>query len=305
MNRLTYTSEKAFLRALQISSDQLAILIEGRDDKYFYDQLCSPTFGHVRAGVRSAQELPGGASGKQTLLKLYDYLRPRARLFHEFKGKKIAVLFFLDKDVDDYAKRQKRSEHVVYTEYYDHEAYLFREGNSIKAIAAAAEADENKVKAWLGDAQQWRHKASDRWKDWVKLCLFANLRKIHGVYNYGATSRLNVPLHGNVNAAEFARRRAELEVKSGLSRSQFKRAFNRVAAKIETAYASDQAEKVFKAKWYSAIAETETRQAAGSYPINGNALGGRLPACLVLTMNFEEPWAEWFRNPVRALIARL
>ena len=129
MSRLTYTSEKAFLRALQISSDQLTILIEGRSDTFFYDHLCSPIFenSHVRARIRRSRELPGGAQGKAALLKLYDYLRSRAKLFHEFKGKKIAVLFFLDKDVDDYARRNKRSEHVVYTEYYDHEAYLFRE----------------------------------------------------------------------------------------------------------------------------------------------------------------------------------
>ena len=52
-------------------------------------------------------------------------------------------------------------------------------------------------------------------------------------------------LKGNVNPAEFARRGAKLEVKSGLSKSQFEKAFNRVAAKIEAAYAIDQAERVF------------------------------------------------------------
>jgi hypothetical protein len=229
----------------------------------------------------------------------------RAKLFHEFKGKKIAVLFFLDKDVDDYARTQKRSEHVVYTEYYDYEGYLFREGKLVEAVAAAAQADLSKVKSWLGDTQQWRRRASDRWKDWVKLCLFANLRKLHGVCNYGASSRINIPLHGAVTSSELGRHVSELEAKSGLSKSQFQLAFNRIAAKVDLAYAEDQAEKVFKAKWYSAIAQTEVKQAAGTYPIDENGLGSSLAKCLLLTLSFDEAWTEWFRNPIRALLARL
>src|SRR5271156_729594 len=109
MSRLTYTSERAFLRAVQISTDQLSIFIEGRQDTFFYDRLCSPTCeqAQIAVRIRRAHELPGGASGKQALLKWYNFLKSRAMLFHEFKGKKFAALFFLDKDVDDLARTQK------------------------------------------------------------------------------------------------------------------------------------------------------------------------------------------------------
>jgi hypothetical protein len=36
-----------------------------------------------------------------------------------FKGKNTGVLFFLDKNVDDLLRKQRRSEHVVYTQYIE------------------------------------------------------------------------------------------------------------------------------------------------------------------------------------------
>jgi hypothetical protein len=307
MTRLTYTSERAFLRAIQISSDQITVFVEGREDTYFYDRLCSPTCeeSQIRIRIRRAHELPAGAPGKPALLKWYNFLKSRGKLFHDFKGKRLATLFFLDKDVDDLARIQKRSGHIVYTEYYDFEGYLFREGDVVRAIAAAAQVDERRAVRWLGPAQEWRRRASERWKDWVKLCLFANLRKLPGVCNYGAYSQLNTPLSDKVDSVELARRRAELESASGLGRKQFERAFRRVAARVDSAYAADRAERVFKAKWYPAIAEDEIRRSAGSYPINGTGLRSRLPECLLLTLNFDESWSEWFKGPLRALIARL
>jgi hypothetical protein len=134
MSRLTH-SLAGYRRAMQMSRTQIFAFVEGQTDPYFYDKICEAVCqpSTVSYEIRRAQELPGGTGGKVALLALYDYLRRMSSLLDNFKGKTTGVLIFLDKDVDDLLRIQRRSEHIVYTKYYDLENHLFIHGNLTEA----------------------------------------------------------------------------------------------------------------------------------------------------------------------------
>lgn len=116
MTRLRHT-ERALARTLQMSRIDIFVFVEGWGDRYFYDKLCRLVSGKFSATfqVRTSQEIGVNTSGKSALLDFFAYLRSKKLLFHEFKGKKLAVVFFADKDIDDIQRIQKRSYHFIYT----------------------------------------------------------------------------------------------------------------------------------------------------------------------------------------------
>jgi len=307
MKRLTH-SLKAYLRYMQMSRHQLFAFVEGKvTDPYFYgkicDSVCQPA--GISYEICRAQEVSGGSGGKQALISFFEYLRRKAALIGAFKGKSTAAIFFLDKDVDDFLRTQRRSEHIVYTSYYGVENHIFVEGDLVEAVAASASMDYQEVVASLGDYERWRREVAQRWKAWVTLCLFVARRKINCECNYRVTSRVNSPLHGPVDPNAYADRLARVQNQSRLTNKQFKRAFRRVSKLVDDIYAQDEHDRIFKGKWYAILLAATIRNIAGNRPINSAGLETRLPSNVMLTLDFEEPWAEYFKEPVRDLVNRL
>jgi hypothetical protein len=154
MTRLAH-SFSAYLRYMQMSSRPLFVFVEGkRTDPHFYGEICGSVCrtSEISYRICRSRELANGHGGKQTLISFFEYLRRKCALVHAFKGKSTGVLFFLDKDVDDLLRTQRRSPHVVYTRYYDVENHIFREADLIRAAAASASLDQQEVLlgvAWL------------------------------------------------------------------------------------------------------------------------------------------------------------
>ena len=122
---------------MQLSTNNLFVFVEGWSDRYFYDTLaesrCTPVGLSHR--VSTAQEISTRSVGKSGLLEFFEYLRRRGRLLSELQGKKTAIMFCFDKDVDDFRRVTKRSLHVFYTEHYDIENHLCIHGNILSAAA--------------------------------------------------------------------------------------------------------------------------------------------------------------------------
>lgn len=306
MRRLTH-SLAGYRRAMQMSRNQIFAFVEGQTDPYFYDRICESVCQPLGVSyeIRRAQELPGGTGGKAALLALYEYLKRMSSLLDNFKDKSTGTIIFLDKDVDDLLRKQRRSEHIVYTKYYDLENHLYIHGDLGKAAAASASMERSLVVTRIGNYEQWRQTVAEQWKEWIKLCLFTRKRKINSECNYSVASRINNPVHGPVDMIAHHQRVAILESRSGLPPMKFRRAFRNISHFVDGLYARGEHDRIFKGKWYSIFLEQEIKNIAGVRPINANGLVGRLPIALALTLNFDEPWAEHFKEPVRKLIRRL
>ena len=171
---------------MQMSTFSLFVFVEGLTDRYIYSQIADSECRNLGTNFSlvTAEELLGSGGGKAVLLSFFDYLKSRASLVDVFQSKTTASIFFLDKDVDDFLRRKRRSDHVVYTETYDIESYLFIHGDLCQATAASAPLDIGSVRTGIGDYNKWRYRAAVTWKNWVTLCLFAHTRVISSTY-YG------------------------------------------------------------------------------------------------------------------------
>lgn len=306
MSRLKY-SAKGFIRSLQVSRNDVFAFIEGWSDRYFYDRVCE----HACRGtgltydVRTAQELPAGTGGKTALVGFFLRLRRRKMLLHEFKGKKLAIIFFLDKDIDDLMKLRRRSKHIIYTEFYELENHLIRQTNLCEVAAAAASLDVESIRAVIGDQSEWMFRAATEWKDWVKLCATAQLLNANCGCTYSSHSQINDGPYGGVNGARLSRLAGELRVATGLPLNEFQAIVDRMSVRIDRIYASSRHDRVFKGKWYAKFLAEDVRRAADGRPYNGNGLETRVHAIAGAKLDFGQAWAGYFKVRISSVIQAL
>jgi hypothetical protein len=308
MDRLRH-SFQGYRRKMQMSSYQIFVFVEGKiNDPYFYGEICRTVVGQsnrIRYTIRQATDIPGGTGGKPALIAFFLYLKQNSALLDNFKGKKTGSLFFLDKEVDDLLRKQRRSEHIVYTQYYDVENHIFVEGDLAKAAAAAASMDYQQIIAGLGDEKKWRYQVAEKWKEWVKLCLFARKKDIGCECTYSNPSKVNNPLYEWLDSTAYAQYLKVLENRSGLSSVQFKNAFKRVSKPVDDFYLVGEHDRIFKGKWYAGFLEAQIKTIAQNTPFNSKTLSNRLITAITMTLDFQAPWAEHFKAPFNKLVQKL
>jgi len=291
---------------MQISRHSVFVFVEGKKvDPYFYGKIagsvCQPK--GISYSLCKASEISGDGGGKQVLLSLFQYLRKKSALIDNFKGKKMAVIFYLDKDVDDILRTTRRSSHLVYTTYYDVYNHIFVEGKLAEAICAAASLDSQSLQSKLGDCRAFRYNLALQWKDWVKLCLFTAKKKVNCRANYRVTSQVNNSANGSLNHTSYAQVINTLKSRLGLTVQQFNRAFHRVSRLVDKMYSDDQHDYVFKGKWYCFLFTSYVRKRYSTADCHG--LDSRLPSNMALTLDFNQPWADHFKQPLKQIIQTL
>jgi hypothetical protein len=306
MTRLHHSFE-GFWKLLQISAVRLFAFVEGPSDSPFYDGICAQVcrLRGIHYQVRTAVELPGATGGKPGLLNYFQALRQRHGLLTSFKGKKMAIVFFLDKDVEDISRRKKRSPFLIYTRWYDVENHIIENCNIIRAAITAAGLDQQTLEPFLSDSMAWRRSAANRWKEWVTLCLFARLQGLNCDCSFGSHSRVNRPSHGSVDSAAVKRSLAGMRSALGLGASEFARRYQGVSSFVDKIYARDEFDRIFKGKWYAHFLEQDLQTWANGRPILLNGLGSRFVACAVSTLEPQNSWSNHFRNPIEKIVSNL
>jgi len=286
-----------------MSRKDIFAFVEGWSDRYFYDRVCEVGCAGIGLApeVRTASELPGGTGGKQALVEFFLYLRRAKLLLHNFLGKKLAIVFFVDKDIDDILKIQKRSHHFIYTEHYHLENYFYLNTNICETAAVVSALDLHSVEGVIGNQQAWMQRAATEWKEWVKLCTVARLLRVAGIYNFSVTSRVHAGPYQPLNTGQLAAFIGQLQVASGLSPLQFKRRIDRVSALIDRIYATGQHDRVFKGSWYGGFLSLDLKSAAGGRAYNANGIEERVKTAALAKLDFTQPWAEYFTNSVSSL----
>jgi hypothetical protein len=304
MSRLV-RSPQGFVRALQISRVTLHVFVEGAIDSYFYGQICQAELpGAFTYDLRRSDQLPTPGEGKTHLLKLFESMKRRGLLVIDFKGHKSALVFCLDKDVDDMRRRSRTSPHLVYSQYYEVENYAYRHGKLVRAVATVCYRDTSEVARLIPNPDEWSSRAAALWSDWLKLCLFGSLRKVTRVVaHFDAPSAVNPVWCQKADPTLFATKLAEVEVSSGKTAQAFRRSFSRLSKNVDDLYARGEHDRLFKGKWYRLILSSELTQAEIATGGALKALPDRLTSSLLQSLDFSEPWAEYHRHAIRGLIA--
>jgi hypothetical protein len=295
---------------MQMSSKQIFVIVEGNEvDPFFYGEICL-SLAKKRPflyEILAASNLPQahGSGGKETLLTFFSYLRRRSVLCSTFNGKTTAVVFYADKDIDDILKVCKRSRHLIYTLFYEVENHIFEEGNMTRGVAAAASVDPNLLTGTLTDSHAWCLDASNKWKQWVELCVFARKYKINVECNYRVKSRINITPEGPVDPILHSQHLHKLQIASNLTGAEFKIRFGSVKKCVEHYYSSGRHQHVFKGKWLAFMLSEKVKQLMGSNPYKSSGLKNRLTYTIATTLDFEGGWADHFRKPLDAIVSSL
>jgi hypothetical protein len=304
MNRLQHT-KAGFLRYMQMSEKKLFVFVEGKQmDPYFYGKICSDVASNnnISYEICSSRELPESTGGKQSLLKYFRYLRRVKSLKSDLLGKLTVCFFFVDKDIDDINRRCIRSNYLVYTKFYEVENHIFENCDLKKALAAAASIDPQLLSSSYDNASTWCKIAANKWKKWVKLCLFVNKEKINAETNYGVLSKINIPLSDNVDVGKLNQLISVLKIKLNIDEVSFKEKINRVAKRIDLYYSRGEHHKLFKGKWFIYILCDEIGQQISQYNYDSNRLVVKLPNVLLSTLNFDDEWTSHFKDPLLKII---
>jgi len=304
--RLSHTGPEAALRRMQMSEDELIVLVEGTEtDSFVVGSICGVAMegAAVRLAVYPVV-LFGPGGGKDVLVHFFDFLASAGRLRHTLQGKTTAAVFYLDKDVDDVLGTRRHSPHVVYTEHYDVQNYVYLHGDLEKGAASAASLPPQVLSSELSDGRAWCRGAAERWMEWVALCLFVQRRRIR-YRNYASHSPLNDPSHSPTDPAAHQAELTRLRKASGLADQEFAEALGRTTALVGRYYRFAKQDRIFKGKWYSRILRDDLCRMASTSPLDKDGLEGRLTCAIAATLDFRAPWTEHLACPLRAMAALL
>ena len=296
------------MRRMQVSEIPLYVFVEGFEDRYFYSRIvgseCRP--GELEYKVITGEELHDGeGGGKGVLMRFFDYLEERKALAGTFQSKRTVALFFVDKDIDDMLGMLRIEEQLIYTESYDVESYLFNHGELSRAAAGAAGLDIDSVQTYLGDYADWRSRATESWRSWVKVCVFAQMYAPSSGRFYGRPqSELNDELYGPVNTEKYSECLVRLRQPS-MSKAEFEKRFCKIGKQVDLLYSKGLCDRVFKGKWYLQFLAQDVKDLARERRFNKRYLTHGLRIALEQTLDWEEPWALDLRMPVRRIIDRL
>jgi len=164
--------------------------------------------------------------------------------------------------------------------------------------------DYQQVISGIDNYENWRYQVAEKWKDWVKLCLFARIQDIGCECTYSNLSKINQPLYGQLDSTVYAKYLHILKVRSKLLEEQFAKAFEKVSNQVDDLYAAGEYDRVFKGKWYAGFLEAEIKIIAGNHHFHSKTLAVRIITALTMTLNFETNWVEYFNKPLRELVEK-
>lgn len=287
MARLHY-STSAFGRALLMSSVAAYVFVEGDLDKAFVDRMMSndASWQKVPVLLRLARELdPALGDGKLALLQLHTKLRQQKRL--EVGGRK-RFLFFLDKDIDDTLRIKRRCNHIVYTDFYNIENYIFRYSRLQRAAADAAYQQTASL-VFLSDPVAWTKDASRVWASWVGFSLAVRKNK-QSLPNFGHVSMF----HNKTTLVFEPQKQSEFQKllagKLGIPIVDVERICGVEERRFLNAIRHDRHDQYWNGKWYSHILVRQLRLNGLMAKTADKAFEDRLEASALAHLDFTGDW---------------
>lgn len=292
---------------MQMSQASIFAFVEGKDlDPFFYGKICMSVCGPkgMRYELCKANELPPHAGGKTTLIEFHNYLRRKRCLLAVLGGKKTTAVFFLDKDIDDLLRSLLRSKHIIYTRYYDVHNEVYRHGNLVLGAAGAASLDETVLSSLLADSTKWCAQASQRWQDWLVLCLISARKKVKCQHNFRVPSQIQCPKTGNADPTLLNQAKSITATRLHLGTTDFQRIYDSYHARVDEYFKSGQHDIVFKGKWYPRLLDEDILRLMGQVDYMKDGFTKRITSSVAVTLDFADSWTDYYTSRFQAAIGR-
>lgn len=184
---------------------RLWVVVEGRSfDIPFYEGLLTDGAGINEVEFIKAEHISVGgvaAGGKPHSLKIFRHLESDGSLEQENRATKVDVVFFVDRDDDEYVSAMVPNKHVQYTRHADVESEIINNTDLPAAVARTFSVSRANAQRHSPDLP-----AQDlalRWAEWVALRLAAKERSWGGA-RFAQSSGINVPKYGPVDQEKVA-----------------------------------------------------------------------------------------------------
>jgi hypothetical protein len=179
----TYTSRGFHARIRMAKQFNLFIVTEGTEsDPYFYHSIAQTS---ARAEVRASKVFAAenvtrkstsgpGVPGKSGVISAFEAASAAGYLSIGSGDSKRAVLFCVDRDVDDKHDAYEHNPHFVVTSARDVEAEIFGHADLQKAVAQLASKDLVEAADIARKARRWHRVLHTAWSEWILLGAIAN-----------------------------------------------------------------------------------------------------------------------------------
>lgn len=290
----------AFRRRVQISSQSLHIVVEGkRYDSSYYGKIADSSDAIAAKGYRIVRiATVYDAGGKQGILKLYQYLNKRSQLVQSTKSGSRVVAFALDSDAEPVVGGSKRSKHVTYTRGYDVEADILFHSDDVQALGAATSLSPVEARKLVGDLGNWHNTVGDRFRDWVEACCVAKRLGAQCRATYGRKS----VSHEDLFVAHLSI--ADMREKCEFGPDEFDRIYELLRRKIAREFQQGRGHFLIKGKWLPVHLKNEIA-AIRQNPdeIDLTELEKRLVTAYLASLDPKEHWARRYLDSWETLIA--
>lgn len=282
MTRLVH-SQGGFVRSIQMSSARLFAFVEGRLDRVFFDRLIKRALNTsgLRHQVYAMKELPSTTGGKVAVIEMFLDFRKRGLLKFDAFGKSMVCMFFVDKDADDYTKKRRRSDHLVYSNTYDLEGHIGSCGDLHRALADACGVTHEQSLALVPSPSDFLEKVATQWTDWIALCLVSQKHSVNCGCTFDRVSQINAPPLSTPNTAQLEAFKVAMSTRIGIERDQFDNEFRTARRAVERSLTQNQPMKFFKGKWLAHVLQKHLESRPKPADANLNSVWDRVQSSLL------------------------
>ena len=195
--------------------------------------------------------------------------------------------------------------HIIYTEHYDVQNYIFQHGNLVTGAAAAASIDSRKLQRDLGDASDWCRQKALLWQNWIALCVRLLEDGITGEANYRVLSPIQTRHCGPTDSQKHQDIILSLASRVNIPEAELKQKLIVSTDKVRGYFGKNEHHRIFKGKWFAAILADEVDRIMAGTSYDNKNLAVKLPCAVSATLNFSEPWTDYFRNSLIRIVAML
>jgi hypothetical protein len=242
-----------------ISRNKYTIFVEGKSfDAPYYDRLLSSVEAVKEMGIEivrsfDVSDADVGTGGKSALLDLYGFYEKNGTLkFTTKRGSKFLV-FFLDRDYDEFGAGLHSSPHIVYTYGTDVEAEIFRRGRLSQALATTLHLTTTEsvdLEARIGN---FRLNLALLWKEWIKLCIASVPLRSRCEVRPSSGSLVNQENYGTLDLVEYERLKGRLIDTSVVDNPEI--VLDAVVGQVNECFNTLEIHKLLKGKWIAAYIE--------------------------------------------------
>lgn len=292
---------RAWAARIRMSSARIWAVVEGtHHDVPFYEGVLTDGAGisDVEFVQASDIEVDGtSAGGKIHALKLHDLLENVGGLEQENKSTKIDVLFFLDRDDDEYLGKLNPSAHISYTYFADVEAEIVIQSDLAAASSRAFSISRAEANGLVPPEPAVL--LADLWTQWIALRLAAGECEWSDT-RFAQPSSINVPLYGSVDASRLTPICARVR----LAHPDWDEAVGRAETFVSTLRSTGDHQRLVKGKWLPSFIISKINKSVDPDRKLPSVSSAQLITICLLCIDFTLLWKERYADRFDALLSR-